>query len=59
MDSAVLRPIGVYIKRRQTNIVERGAFWPIYALFVEAETMPGTSRMVRWLDQDAVNEQEE
>ena len=40
-------------------MVEKVAFLPIYELCVEAEQMPGTRRMMRWLDQDMVNEPEE
>ena len=55
METAGFRPIGVYIKRRQTTIAESVAFHPIYALCTEAERMMGTSRLVQWWDQDAVN----
>ena len=59
MEDTGIHPVGVYIKRRQTNISERVACRPVYALCTEAERMPGTSRMVRWWDQDAVNKPEE
>ena len=38
------------------NIAERVAFRHIYALCMEAERIQDTIRMVRWWDQDAVNE---
>ena len=59
METAGLHPIGLYIKRRRKTIAERVYFRPIYALCTEAERMMGTSRLVRWWDQDAVNEQKE
>ena len=59
MDSSGIHFIGIYIKRCQTNIAYRVACRPVYALSTEAERMPGTRRMVRWWDQDAVNEPEE
>ena len=55
MESTVLQPIRVYIKRRQKNIAERVDCWPVYAFCTEAERMLGTNRMVRWWDQDAIN----
>ena len=55
IDAAGLHPIGVYIKRHKTTIVERVAC-PVYALCMEAERIMGTSRIVRWWCQDAVNE---
>ena len=58
-ESTGLHPIGVYIKRRQTTIEERMACRTFYELCTEAERMPGTSRMVRWWDQDTVNKPEE
>ena len=59
METVGLHPSGVYIKRRQTNRLERIACRPVYALFTEAERMTGTIRMVLWWDQDAVNDPEE
>ena len=59
MNAAGIHPIRFYIKRRQTDIVERLDFSPVYALCKEVEQMPGTIRMVRWWDQDAVNDPEE
>ena len=46
-------------QRRKTNIAERVAFRPVYAMCMEAEQMPGTIWMVRWWDQDAVCELED
>ena len=59
MDAAGIHPIGVYIKRWQTTISERVNCRPVYALCTEAERIPGTIRMMRWWDQDAINEPEE
>ena len=59
MDSIGIHPIGGYIKSRQTTIAKRVAFWTVYSLFTEAERMQGTIWMVRWWDQDAVNDPEE
>ena len=59
MGSAVIHPIGVYIRRRQAAIEERVAFCPIYEIFTEEERMPGNIRMVQWWNQDVVNEPEE
>ena len=59
MESAGIHPIGLYIKKRQMTIVDRVACRTIYAFFTEAERMPGMIRMVRWWDQDAVNDPEE
>ena len=59
MDSAGLHPIGVYMNRNQATIADRVACRPVYAMCTEVERMPGTIRMVRWWDQDAVNEPEE
>ena len=51
--------IGEYISRWQETIAEKVACRPIYKLCVEGEWMLGTIRMVRWRDQDVVNEPEE
>ena len=59
MDTSGLHHIGMYIRRRQEIIAERVACRPIYDMCTEEEQMPGTSRLVRWLDQDALNESEE
>ena len=59
MDATRLHLRRVYIKRQQNNITERVACCPAYALCTEVERMPGTSQMVRWWDQDAVNKPEE
>ena len=59
MEATGLHSIRVYINRRQITISERVACLPVYALCTEAERMPGMSRLVRWWDQDAVNEPEE
>ena len=59
MEAAGLHPIRVYIKKQQRTISERVACHHVYALYTEAEQMPGTSRLVQWWDQYAVNEPEE
>ena len=59
MDAAGLHPIREYIRRRHATISEKATCRTIYELCVELERMPGTSRMVRWWDQDVVNEPEE
>ena len=59
METAGIHPIRGYIRRQQAIIAEKLAFRPIYDICAEAEWMPGTSRMVRWWDQDVVNEPEE
>ena len=59
MESTGIHPIGVYIKRRQETMAERLACRPLYELYTEAERILGTSRMVRWWDQDTVNKLEE
>ena len=56
MDAVGIHPIGVYTKRRQTKIAERVECNPIYALWTEAERIPGKIRMVHWWDKDTVNE---
>ena len=59
MDPAGLHPIILYIKRRKTDIAERMSCRTVYTSFTEAEMILGTSRLVRWWDQYAVNELEE
>ena len=59
MDSAGPYPIGVYTQRLHMTILERVACRPVCTLLMEADRMPGTSRMMRWWDQDVVNEPEE
>ena len=48
-----------YIRRQQATIVGKLAFRTIYELCAKAERMPGTIWMMRWWDQDAVNEPED
>ena len=59
IEAAVLDPIWEYIRGQQATIAERVACLPIYELCTEAERIPGTNQMVRWWDQDSVNEPEE
>ena len=58
-ESAGIHPIRVYIKMMQKTIAERLACRPVYALCTEAKRMLRTIRIVRWWDQDAVNDLEE
>ena len=48
MEATRLHPIRVYIKRHKTTIAERVEFYPFYAMCMEAERMPGTSRLLLW-----------
>ena len=59
METAGLHPIMEYIRRQQATIAEKVTCRPIYELCVEAERRLGTSRRMRWWDQDVVNEPEE
>ena len=59
MKSTGLHPVGVYIRRRKATIAERVACRPIYELCMEAERMPGRSRLMKWCDQDVVNKPED
>ena len=58
MEFTGLHLIRVYISRKQETIAESVACRPIYDLCKEVDRIPGTSRLVRWWDQDAVNEPE-
>ena len=59
LEAVVLNPIREYITRRQATTSEKVACRTIYELCAEAEQMSGMSRMMRWWDQDVVNEPEE
>ena len=59
MEAAGIQPIEVYIRRWQATIAERVACFPIYKLCTEVEWVPEMSQLVRWWDQDAVNEPED
>ena len=59
MEAAGIHPIREYIRKRQTDIAEKVACRPIYKLFADGEWMTGMIQMVRWWDQDVVNEPEE
>ena len=59
MEAAGINPIGEYIRIRQTTIAEKLVYHSIYEICVEAERITGTSRIVRWWDQDLVNEPDE
>ena len=48
------------IHQEMTDIhIGKGACGPIYDICMEEDRMPGTSRMLLWWDQGAVNEPEE
>ena len=59
METIGLHLSRVCIRRQHTTIAEGVVCCPINEMCTEAERMPGTSRMVRWWDQDAVNKPEE
>ena len=59
LEAVGLQPIRKYITRRQATISEKVAFCPIYELCAKAEQMPKMIWMMRWWDQDVVNEPEE
>ena len=59
MEATGLHPIREYIRRRQVTIVENVACQPIYELCAEVKQITRTIRMMRWWDQDVVNEPEE
>ena len=59
METVKIHPIGVYIRIRQSTKAKRVACRPIYELCTELERMLGTSRLVQWWDQDAINEPKE
>ena len=48
-----------YIRRRQATIAEKVACLPIYELYTKVERISGMSQMMRWWDQDVVNESED
>ena len=59
MDAAGLHTIGEHIRRRQAAIAEKVICPPVHEICDEAEWMPGMIPMVRWWDQDMVNEPED
>ena len=58
LEAAGLQPIIDYIRRQYTTIAENLACCPIYELYVEAEWILGTIRMIIWWYQGVVNEPE-
>ena len=56
METARLHPIREYIRRRQANIAKKVVCRLIYEMYAVAERIPRTSRVVRWWDQEVVNE---
>ena len=59
MEAAGLHSIWEYIRSLKTTIVGKVVCRTIYELYSKAQPMPGTRRMVRWWDQDLVNETKE
>ena len=56
MEAAGLHPIMEYIRRQHATIAGNVACLPIYELCFKAERMPGMIRMIRWWNQEVVNE---
>ena len=59
MEAVGIHYIRVYTRRRRATTEEKVSCLHIYEICMEAEQMPGTSRMVRRWYQNAVNEPEE
>ena len=58
MEAAVMWPIKEYIQRWQSTIAAQVVFCTIYKMCIGVERMPGSSRMVRWWDQEVGREEE-
>ena len=58
LKGAGMWPMKEYIRRRQATIAEYIANRPIYELCTGSERMPGSSRFLRWWDQDINREGE-
>ena len=56
MEAAGLHSIREYIRKRQATIAYKVTCGLIYEICAEEERMLGTIWMVRWWDQDVVNE---
>ena len=54
LEEADIYLIHEYIWRRQASITAHVACFPIYKLFTDMERRLGTSRIMRWWDQDIV-----
>ena len=52
LDTAGIRNIKEYIQRRQTTVVAQVAWLLIYEICTGEEHMTGTSKFMRWWDQD-------
>ena len=59
LEAVGLYPVQEYILIRQVLIVAQVACWHIYELCTKAEQRPRKSRMIRWWDQDMVQESNE
>ena len=59
IEVVALHTIKEYFQRRQATIVAQVAYGLIYEQFTEAERRLGTSRMMKWWDQDMLHESEE
>ena len=59
LEAAGLYTIQEYIRRRRVTIAAQVASLPIYELCIEADPSPGKIRIMRWWDQDVVQEYEE
>ena len=58
LESAGLWPIREYIHRRKVTILAQASFQEIYELCNGAEQMPGSSKLMRWWDQEMGRERE-
>ena len=52
LETTVIWPIKEYVRRRQAKIAEYISGITIYELCTGAELMGGSSRLLRWWDQD-------
>ena len=59
LEAAGLWTMKEYIRRRQATVEQYIATRPIYQLCTTAETQPGTSRFMRWWQQDHSEDQDE
>ena len=59
LEAVGLYPIQEYIQRQYATMAAQVAFQPIYDLCTNEEQRPGTIQMMKWWDQDAVQESEE
>ena len=52
LEQAGLFPMREYVRRRQARIAEHIATRPIYDLCAQAQALSGSSRFLRWWQQD-------